>query len=103
MMLLHRVAAATAIAILLLCASAFAHDPYTGYRNPVTDYGCCNGTDCAAVSASDIERTAQGWLYVPTGETLPFNQALPSFDHRHHVCRPYGVLRCILVPGLGTS
>jgi hypothetical protein len=71
---------------LLLPVEVRAHGWYTGTHDPETGVSCCGGTDCKEISDSDIRETAEGYLYIPTGELIPYARAQESKDWRFHRC-----------------
>lgn len=97
----------TFIAIgVMICtpAPAFGHDAPTGWSY---DGSCCAGVDCEPVPMTEIEVTADGYRYKPTGEVIPFGQARKSGDQDFHRCRfdhenPLSKTRCLYAPPFGT-
>lgn len=77
---------------LVACISAMwitfahAHDWYTTTKDPVTGLGCCGVEDCAPIRTEDVEKVDGGYLYKPTGETIPMNRVQPSRDLGFHRC-----------------
>ena len=60
---------------------------------------CCGVDDCTTTTA--VYRNGKYWL--PTGESVPEPQALPSVDERYWVCRPdpKAPPRCFFAPRVG--
>jgi len=83
--------AALGLMLLLFVASdAGAHGWYSGKDDPVTGIGCCGGTDCKEIADDGVQETAAGYLYVPTGEVIPYSRAQESRDWRFHRCEFLG-------------
>jgi hypothetical protein len=88
------------ILILILQNSAAAHSWYDG--------ACCNENDCRQTTFGEVERTEGGWLFVPTGELIPFDdkRIKHSLDPLIHVClrgrNMNGVqtVRCLYIPDI---
>jgi len=81
------------IALVTTCCAtpAWAHSFYSAQ--------CCRGNDeggdCGPVANTTVRVTDTGYLYLPTGETIPFAKALFSPDNRYHACiYPPGHVRC---------
>lgn len=82
------VLAALVFAALLLTRPAHAHSWYSGTNDPVTQMGCCGGTDCAEIPDADVRQTASGgYVYLPTGEEIPQSRVQRSRDWRFHRCK----------------
>ncbi len=77
-----------AIAILFVgwsipARAGFWADKYVDpYSNPQSPVHCCGEADCQPipVPATDIRRTPNGWLYVPSNEVVPFTSTYVSED-----------------------
>jgi hypothetical protein len=73
-----------------LVAGAWAHDWYTGQRNPVTGASCCGTNDCVPLEPGDLKVEGSDYVfrYPLNGKSyrIPMNQALPSRDSRVHAC-----------------
>lgn len=88
---------------LLLIGVAFAHDPYSSWRQPGTGASCCNAQteggrgDCRPTRAymgdDGLWRAWDGWrwLTVPKDKILPTDHA---GDGRNHVCELNGHIFC---------
>lgn len=54
------------------------------------DHDCCRADDCFAVANEDVEQTADGWKYLPTGNEFKDEKTMrrirPSQDTFYHVC-----------------
>lgn len=74
-------------ALSLAPVSARAHDWYTGSSNPATGEPCCSVDDCQRVDPDTVRASPRGWLVAPTGEVVPYREALRSQDRDFHVCR----------------
>jgi hypothetical protein len=86
----------------IVIRSASAHEWYSGQRNPVNGYGCCNGSDCHLIETEDWWEEA-GVIYVRrNGATwaIPADQAQPSQDKngKAAACIWGGKLRCFFMP-----
>jgi hypothetical protein len=92
-----RAFAAGAVACLAT-GPATGHDWYTGFANPRTGEACCNIDDCKRVPPETVRSVKEGWLLVPTGEVVPYREALRSRDRDFHVCRR-GAWRAQSQPG----
>jgi hypothetical protein len=99
----------TSIALVcIMSGPAIAHDDHDwirqgGYRSPATAEWCCGKDDCVVVPAVEIEAAEPGWRIIPTGETVPYRETLPSQDGHFWRChRPNGSRRCFFAPP-GTS
>lgn len=83
----------------LLFTPALAHDSWImkgGHRNAAGEW-CCGEGDCFEVEPVRI--TANGYLIMATGETVPFSEAKPSQDGKYWRCkRPDGSRRCFFSP-----
>ncbi len=95
-----------AVILALLAGTASAHDWY-----PVA---CCSGKDCAPLSASDYELTAEGYRIIASGEIIPYGTERMSPDGSVHRCswqgkpgnRTIGMnydKPCFWVPMMGAS
>ena len=97
------------VAAALLSFPALGHDWYTGYANPLTGEACCNVDDCQRVSPETVKASPKGWIVAPTGEVVPYKQALRSQDRDFHVCRrgawrqqsQPGPIVCLFAPPFG--
>lgn len=69
--------------LALILAPGQAHDAPSGWPYPG---GCCAGVHCAPLPAEMVERTAEGYLIVPTGELIPYKVANSSPDGDYHYC-----------------
>lgn len=105
------------VLLLLLALPALAHDDHDwmradGYRNSRDEHCCSPDKDCKPVPDSDLEPTAAGWRYKPTGEIIPQGDTFVSRDRqgRHWRCqgtiswlngRKTETTRCLFVaPGI---
>lgn len=82
------------VPLLLLwgAAPAQAHSWYDGT--------CCSEKDCRPVKLGEVKLQGDGWLVVPTGELLPFNdiRLKHSRDPLMHRCLYVnGNTRCLYV------
>jgi hypothetical protein len=95
------------IAIISLAAvcPANAHSWYTQKKDPVTNLGCCGGTDCATllIEPGVISAEVNGYRVVLTVEQaqrinparrdgvnilIPWERVKPSEDGNWHLCLP---------------
>jgi hypothetical protein len=81
---------------------AQAHEWFSGQRNPVSGYGCCNGSDCHLIETEDWwEEAGLIWVRM-AGKTwsIPADQAQPSQDKdgKAAACIWGGQLRCFFMP-----
>jgi hypothetical protein len=79
-------ALAAALVIVLLPASAAAHDPYREWRAPA-GHSCCHNADCGVWDAEDVQPIRDGgFRVISIGVDVPRDRILPSPDGRTHVC-----------------
>lgn len=72
---------------------------------------CCSDKDCGPVKATDFRPVPGGWMWVPTGEIIPYNDSRvrESPDGQFHRCAHKGpndndtkYSYCIYIPPMGT-
>lgn len=94
-----------------LCMPALAHDHWInhgGYTDPENAYvHCCGVTgdrpDCFEVSAEEVGIAPEGYVFKPTGETIPYSKVYDSEDGRFWRCRrSTGMTRCFFAPKSGS-
>lgn len=108
-----RIAACLA-ALLAGPAMAHAHSFYTGKKNPVSGFGCCNNVDCQPIPQSSVKPTDDGWQITlnpgdhprvtkPHVFIVPHNEVLFSPDGEPHACLypTEDTIRCVFVPSGG--
>jgi hypothetical protein len=92
-------------AAVLVVTSAAAHDHWINvgrYRSPQDGSLCCGESDCVLVPEAGV-RVSPGGYTLPSGETIPFAEALVSEDGQFWRCkRPDGTRRCFFAPRGGT-
>lgn len=91
------------LAMVVAIKLADAHDWYTGTRDPVTNGGCCGGSDCAilAVTPGVIEAVDTGYRLrlsaaqakainparnLPVDTLILWERVQPSLDGNFHLC-----------------
>lgn len=83
-----------------------AHDSWISrgaFRNPQTGEWCCGKHDCFAVPSSMVGISKGGYEIKYLGETVPYDQVLPSADDKYWRChRPDGTRRCFFAPQKGS-
>lgn len=98
------VLATTLVYVVFSIRFAYAHDWYTGTKDPVSNLSCCGGYDCAPVTDSDVRPTHGGYIFLPTGEFIENERAQPAHDWQYHRCifqsgKNAGQTRCFFIPG----
>lgn len=92
---LDAICLAAIAALVLVQCEARGHEPGTewmmdgGYQSGSTKEHCCSpNRDCNVVPDTDLELTAAGWRYKPTGEIVPERDTFRSRDPqgRHWRC-----------------
>ena len=101
-MTLSKTASLSAVlAFLAMSPPARAHDFWinnSGYRSPVDGSHCCGNNDCSAYTPDQVGVTPTGYS-LPTGELVPFSEALKSEDGEYWRCkRSDGSRRCFFAP-----
>ena len=93
--------AGAVLAMLAISSPAAAHDFWinnSGYRSPVDGSHCCGDNDCRAYAPDAVRVTPTGYA-LPTGELVPFSEALKSEDGEYWRCKRYdGSRRCFFAP-----
>src|SRR5262245_7610584 len=85
--------------VITMHEHAYAHEWYSGERNPVTDVDCCGGKDCAPIAASRVQHNS--WGYIIDGRWfIQQEETSPSKDQDYHICISGGELRCFFYPVL---
>lgn len=91
-------------------APAYAHEWFTGTRDPMTNWGCCNDKDCAEVEDTDVRQIDGGYVYLPTNEFIPHERVQSSKTWKFARCVqmwdgefgkvkfPKGSTRCFFAP-----
>lgn len=84
---------------------AWAHEWFTGQRNPSTGVSCCYGGpsgDCQPLAEADWWREGGDYKVYKDGSvySIPAGDAQPSLDlkGRAAACILHGQLRCFFVP-----
>ncbi|MFD2053767.1 hypothetical protein ACFSQT_11930 [Mesorhizobium calcicola] len=70
----------------IVSTGAVAHEWYAGKKDPVTGFTCCAGTDCAPIPDSEVKEMPGGYIYLPTGEFIPYLRVQHSQDRQFHRC-----------------
>lgn len=98
---------------ILLIDKAEAHGWYTGAKDPVTEWNCCDLDDCTDIPDTDVQRVDgpnPGYIYKPTGEFIPRARVQPSKSYSYARCEqhwngdhkgvqyPIGSTRCFFEP-----
>lgn len=93
-----------ALLTMILAVPVRAHgDASWIMQNPDTSW-CCGPQDCHAYPVKDVKITKAGYLFGPTGETVPYAQAKTSIDDQYWACRyddGEGEIRCFFAPARG--
>jgi hypothetical protein len=91
-------------ACLLTVTPALAHESWIsrgGFRGPKNGEWCCGANDCFVVSSQSVRVNGVGYE-LPTKETVPYEEAIPSIDGQYWRCqRPDGSRRCFFAPMMG--
>ena len=77
--------------------STYAHDWYSGIRNPVTGVNCCGGRDCKAIDIGRVLETLDEFI-IDDKWHFDKDEAMPSQDGSYHACIWGGKPRCFFVP-----
>ena len=112
------------VILVLICAAAaikaHSHEHYSASKNPVSGENCCGGSDCAPANDAWISMESGGYHVIlttaqvaavnprstlPVDTIVPYNDVLPSFDGRFHLCiyetarqSPRNGVICLFVP-----
>lgn len=77
----------SALAFIGACSGALAHSWFTGARDPVTGFGCCDGRDCEEIPDTDVKAVEGGYIYLPRNEFIPRAHVQPSKSFGFACCR----------------
>lgn len=105
----YSVAAGLAVGLMYLAwvYPALAHEWFTGTKDPVTGFTCCNNRDCQEIEDTDVRQQGSGYIYLPTGEFIPRARIQQSKTYRFARCvqlwdsgpeHPKGSTRCFFEP-----
>lgn len=101
--LLHLAALVAAFLFLAPVMAAFAHEWYSGKRDPIFNQTtCCGGSDCGPLPAHAMSYTPDGdlrvtlsleearkinpWRFEPFDEIIPFERIQTAEDGQPHIC-----------------
>jgi hypothetical protein len=48
----------------------------TSIYDPESGYECCDHQDCGPIPATDVKEQKTGYVYLPTGEVIPWSRVI---------------------------
>lgn len=98
-------AALVAAFLILAPVLAHAHSWYSDKRDPLTNNGCCGGTDCAQLAVEpgvlaaeeggyrlrltlEQAKRINAWRVEPVDVLIPWDRVQASEDGNYHLCLP---------------